>query len=358
MSIAPAGAQLNSSFGPVPADAAGTGHVRALVFLRDRGIIILWLLLVAVFAVWAEPYFFTWTNARLVADAAALSALFAAAVAFGILSGALDLSIPATAALAGVVAGKLLERGTPSWVAIIVAVASGAAVGLVNGLLVQRGLNSLVVSIASLTAVGGIANLIAGGVAIRGIDQLDWAGTGRWLGIPAMVYLVAALYVVCWLFLTQTRAGARLKAVGGNAEAVRRVGINANTYRVLGFVLGATCGALAGLATVATTRQASPTASVSLLFAALTAVALSGMPLTGGRGSFPRVLVGTLIIATINSALVIRGIQPYWTTIITGVLLILALVFEKTMSAAVTARLTASSGQSVHSHVGPVARVS
>ena len=48
--------------------------------------------------------------------------------------------------------------------------------------------------------------------------------------------------------------------------------------------------------------------------------------------AFPRVLVGTLIIATINSALVIRGVQPYWTTIITGVLLILALVFEKTMT--------------------------
>ena len=105
-------------------------------------------------------------------------------------------------------------------------------------------------------------------------------------------------------------------------------------------MLGGTCGALAGLATVATTRQASPSASVSLLFAALTAVALSGMPLTGGRGSFPRVLVGTLIIATINSALVIRGIQPYWTTIITGVLLIAALAFEKVMTSAVTARLT------------------
>ena len=67
------------------------------------------------------------------------------------------------------------------------------------------------------------------------------------------------------------------------------------------------------------------------------------MPLTGGRGSFPRVLVGTLIIATINSALVIRGVQPYWTTIITGVLLILALVFEKTMTTAVTSRLTTTS---------------
>ena len=82
-----------------------------LLFLRDRGIIILWLLLVVVFAFWAEPYFFTWTNARLVANAAALSAVFAAAVAFGILSGALDLSIPGTAALAGVVAGKLIENG-------------------------------------------------------------------------------------------------------------------------------------------------------------------------------------------------------------------------------------------------------
>ena len=103
----PAGATRDA----VPAEVAGTGQVRALLFLRDRGIIMLWLLLVAVFAVWAEPYFFTWTNARLVANAAALSALFAAAVAFGILSGALDLSIPGTAALAGVVAGKLIENG-------------------------------------------------------------------------------------------------------------------------------------------------------------------------------------------------------------------------------------------------------
>ena len=73
---------------------------------------------------------------------------------------------------------------------------------------------------------------------------------------------------------------------------------------------------------MATTTQASPNPSVDLLFSALTAVALSGMPLTGGRGSLPRVLVGALIIATIASALIIRGIQPYWATIATGVLLV------------------------------------
>ena len=210
------------------ADAAGTAQVRILLFLRDRGIIMLWLLLVVVFAFWAEPYFFTWTNARLVANAAALSAVFAAAVAFGILSGALDLSIPGTAALAGVVAGKMIENGVASPWAIVAGIAVGIGVGLVNGLLIQRGLNPLVVSIATLTVVGGVANLVAGGVAIRNITQLDWAGRGRPFGIPSMVLVVAALYFVAWVFLTRTRGGARLQAVGGSAEAVRRIGVNAD----------------------------------------------------------------------------------------------------------------------------------
>ncbi len=336
----------------VGSDAAGSRGVRTLVFLRDRGIIILWLVLVAFFAFWAEPAFFTWTNARLVANAAALSALFAAAVAFGVMSGALDLSIPGSAAVAGVVAGKLLTNGVPPALAIIAALLTGVAIGIMNGFFIQRGLNPLVVTIATLTALGGVANLLSGGVAIRSIDDLDWLGNGRPLGVPSMVFVVAGLYFFAWVFLTQTRPGIRFQAVGGSAEAVRRVGINANIYRTLGFVLGGVCGALAGLGTMATTRQASPSASVGLLFSALAAVALSGMPLSGGRGSFPRVLVGTLIIATINSALVIKGIQPYWTTIITGVLLILALAFEQAISRAVTGRLTEAAHMSAHTTVG------
>ncbi|MFZ0529653.1 MAG: ABC transporter permease, partial [Propionicimonas sp.] len=238
--------------------------------------------------------------------------------------------------------GRLLLSGWPAWSAIAAALFCGALVGLLNGFLVQRGLNPLVVTIATLTSVGGLANLVAGGLAIPGIDQLTWMGSAAYWGIPSPVFLVAVVYVLAWFFLTQTRGGARLQAVGGNVEAVRRVGISADRYRILGFVLGSVAGAIGGIAVTAVTLQASPTASVELLFTGITAVALSGMPLTGGRGSMPRVLVGALIIATINSALVIRGIEPSWTTVITGVLLVLALVFERSMTAAVTARLTAA----------------
>ena len=337
------GAPAPSAGAPgAPVDAGGSRNVRALVFLRDRGIIILWLVLVAFFAVWAQPYFFTLTNAALVANAAALAGIFAAAVAFGILSGALDLSIPGTSAVAGVVAGLALAADKPVWLAILAAMLTGAAVGYVNGWLVQRGLNALVVTIAMLSALGGVANLLSDGVAITGLTQLTWLGNGDLWGVPSMVIAVGLLFLVSIFWLNQFRSGSRLQAVGSNIEAVRRVGLLADRYRILGFVLSGICGALGGIAVLATTSQASPSPSVDLLFAAITAVALSGMPLTGGRGSLAKVLVGTLIIATINSALIIKGIQPYWTTVITGLLLVGALAFDKVMTSAVTARLTAS----------------
>lgn len=320
-------------------DSGGTTGVKTLVFLRDRGIMVLWLLLVAVFAFWAAPYFFTLTNAALVANSAALTAVFAAAVAFGILSGALDLSIPGTATVASVVGGVIIHNGLPVWLGIAGAIVVGILVGALNGILVQRGLNPLVVTIATLTVMGGVAQLIAGGVPVTGIDELKWMGNTQYFGIPAPVYVVALLFLVGWIFLTRTRAGVRLMAVGGNIEAVRRVGIRAERYRILGFILSGVCASIGGLLVVATTTQASPNPSVGLLFSALTAVALSGMPLTGGRGSLPRVLVGALIIATIASALVIKGIPPYIATIATGVLLVAALGFERAMSAAVAKRL-------------------
>ncbi len=325
--------------GAAERDGGSGSGVRTLVFLRDRGIIVLWIVLVAIFAFWASPYFFTLANAALIANAAALTAVFAAAVAVGILSGALDLSIPGSATMGAVVGATIIHDGGPAWAGILAGLGVGALVGAVNGVLVLRGLNPLVVTIASLTVLGGLAQLVAGGVPITGITQLGWMGSTSYFGIPAPVFVVAVVYLAGWLFLTKTRSGGRLLGVGGNIDAVRRVGINADRYRVLGFILSGLCAAIGGLLVTATTTQASPNPSVDLLFSALTAVALSGMPLTGGRGSLPRVLVGALIIATIASALIIRGIQPYWSTIATGVLLVLALGFERLMSRAVANRL-------------------
>ena len=86
---------------PTPADPGGDSTViKALIFARDRGIFMLWGLLIVAFSIWCRPFFFTIDNAILIANAAALTAIFAAGVGIGVMSGVLDLSLPGTAAMA------------------------------------------------------------------------------------------------------------------------------------------------------------------------------------------------------------------------------------------------------------------
>src|SRR5712664_3413900 len=94
-------------------------------------------------------------------------------------------------------------------------------------------------------------------------------------------------------------------------------------------MLSGVCAAVGGVIVAALISQANPTPDTTILLEALTAVALSGMALSGGRGSLPRVAVGALIITTISNALIIRGVSPDWATLSTGALLVCALAFER-----------------------------
>jgi ribose transport system permease protein len=313
-----------SAAGPKTAPRELPPRAQALVFLRNRGIYLVLLVLVLFFWYWAGHSFFTFANARLIVSISATTAIFGAALGFCVLAGALDISVPGAAALAGVICARLLVANVPMWLAVLVVIVLGVAVGFVNGMLVELGLNPLATTIGTLTVLSGLAALIAHDVPVQlgaTSSRLAWLGFGRHLGIPTPVLVVAAVYLLGWLFLSQTRQGIRLVAVGGNVEAARRAGINSGRYRILGFVLSGVCAALIS--------QANPTPDTTVLFDALTAVALSGMALSGGRGSLPRVAVGALIISTISNALIIRGVSPDWATLSTGGLLICALTFER-----------------------------
>src|SRR6516225_2068010 len=109
--------------------------IRGLIFARDRGLFVLFVLLIIAFSIWASPFFAKWSNAVLIANAAALTAVYAAGVAVGAMAGSLDISIPGTAALAGVVCGKMLTGNNPVWLGIAVALAVGVLVGVANGLI-------------------------------------------------------------------------------------------------------------------------------------------------------------------------------------------------------------------------------
>ncbi|MEY4434390.1 MAG: hypothetical protein RIR16_430 [Actinomycetota bacterium] len=329
-----------------------------LVFVRNWGITVLLVLLLALFSIWAAPVFGTLDNFSLILGNASIGAIFAAAIAMGVFSGALDLSVPGTAAIAGITAGLMINAGQPVPIAIAAALIVGIVIGAFNGLVSLTGLNPLVVTIGTLSITSGVAAILTGGMPLYGLEVLAFMGTDTYFkigtdgevfaGIPATFFVVLIVYVLGTIFLTKTRGGVRFLAAGGNAEALRRVGVNANLYRVLGFVLSGLLAALGGLVTAAYTSGASPAAATGVLFDGLTAVALSGISLAGGRGSLPKVLVGALVIATIASGLLILNIEPFWTVAITGVMLIAALAGEHAIGKAVAKKAVTKSTVSAH----------
>lgn len=322
-----------------------------LVLTKEWGIVVLLGLLLILFSFWAGPIFATPVNFALIISASALPAIYAAAIAIGVFSGALDLSVPGIAALSGIVLAMMINGGISIWIAIPVAILVGGLIGLINGLIVLTGVNALAVTIGTLSVTGGLAAILSGGLPLFGLDSLAFIGTDKYFGIAGPVIVVLIVYVVITIFLTQTRGGTRYLAAGGNPEALRRVGVNSDMFKVLGFVLSGLLSGVAGFLTAAITNQASPTPAVGQLFIGLTAVALSGISLAGGRGSLPKVWVGALVLATISSALVIMNIQPYVTQVVTGALLILALVSQLLLNNAVSKQVVTKKSVSAHKGV-------
>jgi ribose transport system permease protein len=321
--------------------AGGAGHrlpprVSALIFIRDQGLLVLGVLLVILFSILGAPHFFTVGTGINVLNAAAITSIFAAGLGIGVMTGVLDLSVPGTAAVVGVGVALLIKSGVPVWVALIIGIMIGVLVGLLNGLVAIRGFDPLIVTIGMLSVLSGTALLLAGGYDITGMTALSFLGTQRYLGIPAPVYIAVVLFIVLTVMLKFTRAGTRLLAVGGNAEGARRVGIRTEYYRVLGFVISAVCAAVGGIVNTAYITIAQPAASTGVIFTALTAVALAGVPFVGGRGSLPKVFLGTVVLATISAGLLISGVPTFWATIATGVLLIGALALNKGTSESIS----------------------
>ena len=297
-------------------------NVRGLLFVRDQGLLVLWLAIVVIFAFWGAPYFFTVPTGISVLNSASIAAIYAAGVGVGVMTGVLDLSVPATAAFSGVVTALMLKSGAPVAVAILVGLAAGVAIGVINGLIVIRGFNGLIVTIAMLTSLSGVSLLLANNTNISQLTELRFLGTQTYLGIPAPVFIALGLYVTLTVFLRLTRNGMRLLAVGGNAEAARRVGIAVDRYRVAGFAISGFCAAVGGIVTAAYIATAVPGPSIGIVFSAMTAVALAGIPFSGGRGSLPRVALGAVVIATISAGLLLSKVSSNWSAIVTGALLI------------------------------------
>lgn len=147
-------------------------------------------------------------------------------------------------------------------------------------------------------------------------------------GVPQSAVVLIGLVLLFWLILRFTAFGRHVYAVGGNAEAARRAGINVTGIRITIFVLASTLGAVGGILQASRLDIASAEVDQSLLLNAIATAVIGGVSLFGGRGSVWAVVLGSLVIGSLANGLDLLNQNPYLKYIVQGIVLLLAVTID------------------------------
>ncbi len=246
--------------------------------------------------------------------------LAALGMTFVLATGGVDLSVGAVIAISGAVAATMLEQ-TGCGVAGVAAAALAACLlaGLCNGLLVTAfGVQPIVATLVLMVAGRGAAQLLTDGQIVT-FERPDFAfiGGGWWLGLPFAVTLAVAGYVVFGLLTRQTAAGLFIESVGGNERASRLAGVPVAAIKLAVYAASGLTAGVAGLIVAADIKAADANnAGLYTELDAILAAVIGGTALTGGRYSLPGTFIGGLLIQTLTTSILTRGVPVEYTLVV------------------------------------------
>jgi len=296
-----------------------------------------WLALAVACAFFASQSdrFLTGENLSLVLQQVMVVGLLAIGQTLIILTAGIDLSCGMAMALGSMVMTKLaVDNGVPVPLAVLAGVAVTCAVGLVNGLLVTRArLPSFIVTLGTMNIAFALTQMYSKSQVVSNLpDSLTAIGNTFSLGGTQVSWgtlLMLALYFVAWRLLADTAPGRHVYAVGNNAEAARLTGIRVERVLLGVYVLAGLFYGIAALLSVARTGVGDPQAGQTENLDTITAVVLGGTSLFGGRGILLGSLVGAVIVGVFRNGLTLMGVASVVQTLITGVLVILAVAADR-----------------------------
>src|SRR5262245_17753185 len=228
-----------------------------------------------------QPSFLTSTNLLNILRQVSIVGILSVGVVIVLVGGHFDLSVGAILTLAAVVSVQMQPVDALGTVlALVVPVALGIGVGLLNGLIVGRlRANSIIVTVGMQFVVTGGVLLYVAGQHVRVDDATPFyvaISGGYLMGVPVPVYLFLALTGIGHFLMQRTLFGRHLRALGGNLEAARLVGVPVLRCILTTYAISGACAALSGILLASRVRNLDPTVGIGYEFAALTAVVLGG----------------------------------------------------------------------------------
>jgi ribose transport system permease protein len=311
---------------------------RTLELAERYGLVALLVVLVVLFSVLPSTHdnFPTSANINNIVGNQSVLAIIALASIVPLLTGQFDLSVAAILGVSGVVVAACTnDLGLPLGVAIVIALLFGLLVGLVNGFLVAYvGINALIGTLGTSTLLFGLATAYASTPIVELPGQLTRFGTGTWLGLPSMLYVLVAFAVALYWVLDFTPYGRRLTAVGSSVASARLVGINVRRIVMSSFLLSGVIAAAAGVFQISRSGSADATVGNSFLLPALAAAFLGSTTVRPGRFNIVGTLVAIFFLAVAVSGLTLAGLEAWIQDVFNG----LALVMGVAVSAVIRQR--------------------
>ena len=299
--------------------------LQKIIGLRESGILIPLIVLSLAIGI-INPTFFKFENLMHVLKTSGFLFIPGIAITFVLVSAGLDLSIGSVLALGGVLTGMPLLAKVPIPIAILCGLATGVAAGLVSGLVITRfKIPSLIVTLGMMYLARGIVEVLTRGQPVYPLpEHFNVLGQGSVGGVPYVVIIAVVLGVAGHIFLTQTRFGRAVFAVGGNEETARLSGININRVKTVVYMLAGGASALSGLLIAARVAAAQSNAGIGYELRIISACIIGGTSMFGGRGSILGSFIGSVFMAVIANGMVLTKVSVFYQNIIFGLIIVLA----------------------------------
>ncbi|UCD76983.1 MAG: ABC transporter permease [Desulfobacterales bacterium] len=283
-------------------------------------------LLFVVFAL-GIPGFASWGNAENIFKQTAVLLLMSFGLLLPMIAGEIDISFGGSIGMAGALFASLVVTGHPAWGAAVALVVC-AIFGFVNGVFIAVfRMPSFLVTLATMFVGMGAERLYTHGFNIWVKDlKLLAIFNGHIIGVPNSVILIVASFALLWLWVTRTRSGIYVRAVGENIDAARETGINVVAIKILAFTLA---GLFYGLGSILNTLRVSGSLAYSgqnLLLPTMAVCFIGATMFQSPKKNVPGNLVGAFFLTLITNGLTLLGVKYYFVPFSHGLLLLTAVI--------------------------------
>lgn len=316
-----------------PAVARSRGKGLLVLIATERQYLLIFLIIaLLVLMTILEPTTFPRTaNAAVVLLDTAQTGILACGMMVLMISGMFDLSIGGILAFSGIMAGLAAKQlGMPPVLAFLVGCGWGVLLGTINGVLVTRfKINALIATLATLSIYRGGLQLVSGAGVTNIGNGYTVFGQTQILGIYSPFWFMAVIVLLFAFLVGRTRYFRQAYYIGGNARAAKLSGINVDRTVFSFFVIMGFLAGLAGALLASRLNTAVVLAGQGVELKVITAVVLGGASLAGGVGSIFGAFLGVLLMALLQNAMIIAGINPFWQLIVVGIVLLISVGLDQ-----------------------------